>query len=67
MKDFGQWFKEQSAPVEELPEGICEGDNGIYLACCCGCDQWKELPVGVDEIPFTGYRHYCGGSPWCCP
>lgn len=68
MSDFETWFRRQAIPVEvELPEGITEGPDGVYQAKCCCCDRWDEIPVGIDEIPATGYEHYCGGSPRCCP
>ncbi len=70
MRSFGEWFNAQEAPTiepqDELPEGIIERD-GKYLAECRGCEKLTEIPVGIDEIPQTGYEHYCGGNPWCCP
>lgn len=71
MKDFGQWFSEQApqqAPQDDddLPEGVWERD-GKYLATCCACERDTEILCDIREIPATDYRHYCGGSPRCCP
>lgn len=49
-----------------LPEGIMTTADG-YIAQCRGCHEWGALPCDITEIPETGYQHYCGGSPWCCP
>lgn len=51
----------------ELPAGVREADGGEYEARCCCCDEWKPLYCGLDEVPWEGYEHYCGGSPPCCP
>lgn len=73
MIDFDRWFNRQAAMSEEvgeLPESIVQikMDGKIkYMAICCCCDQVTELPVDLSEIPQTGYQHYCGGSPRCCP
>lgn len=59
------WLPEE--PEEELPKGIREAGDGEYEAKCCRCDSWKPLYCGLDEVPWEGYEHYCGGSPMCCP
>lgn len=67
MKDFAHWFAEQGKESESmLPEGVIE-ENGLYLARCVGCESWKEIFCDISEVPDTGYMHYCGGNPWCCP
>jgi hypothetical protein len=74
VKDFGSWFNEQKpvddrkAHIEMLEEAgiLYVMADGRYMARCCCCDEWKELPVGPEEIDL-GYEHYCGGSPRCCP
>ncbi len=70
MRSFGEWFNTQASPEtepqDELPEGIVERD-GEYLAECCCCHEYKPLFCDISEVPKTGYEHYCGGAPWCCP
>lgn len=51
----------------DLPEGFRMIDGEVHAVCCC-CEQWKPLPVGLDEIGDPeNYQHHCGGSPRCCP
>jgi len=51
----------------DLPEGFRRIDGEVHAVCCC-CEQWKPLPVGLDEIGDPeNYQHHCGGSPRCCP
>lgn len=51
----------------DLPEGFRMIDGEVHAVCCC-CEQWKPLPVGLDEIGDPeSYQHHCGGSPRCCP
>ena len=58
----------QDLPMEpELPEGIWECGPGEYEAECCRCGRWREIYCDIKDIPPVGYRHYCGGSPECCP
>lgn len=69
MKNFGDWFADfstQDAPEPEVPEGIDEC-GGVYFATCSMCEKFEALWVDIKEIPQTGYIHYCGGSPRCCP
>jgi hypothetical protein len=75
MKDFGRWFQEQSAPAaaptvalddDDLPEGVFMRD-GKFFATCHACERDTEILCDIREIPATDYRHYCGGSPRCCP
>lgn len=51
----------------DLPEGIWERGEREYLAECCGCGRDTPIYCDLKEIPAKGYRHYCGGSPRCCP
>jgi hypothetical protein len=50
-----------------LPEGVWELKGGKFGATCVGCGRDDEIPCDISEIPMEGYRHYCGGSPRCCP
>ena len=50
-----------------LPEGVIEGRDGEYEAECVACERWRPIYCDLSEIPATGYRHYCGGGPSCCP
>ncbi len=67
MKDFGRWFADQKPPEEMLPDGVWENGAGEYFATCCCCERDTEIYCDISEIPETGYRHYCGGSQYCCP
>jgi hypothetical protein len=72
MKSFSEWTRDLAAEIsapaaDELPEGIVEVQDGKYEAKCCCCEEWREIFCDISEIPDTGYVHYCGGSPWCCP
>lgn len=60
--------KEKSEYTAALLEDdvIREDGQGGYLALCCKCDRWNELPCDPEEIDID-YKHYCGGSPYCCP
>jgi hypothetical protein len=69
MLNFDAWLRQPIAPTEsakELPEDIWEVD-GKYMAECRRCGNRDEIPVDISEIPMTGYDHYCGRSPQCCP
>lgn len=50
-----------------LPDGINESGPGEYEAECCCCGEWRPIYCDLSDIPETGYEHYCGGSPRCCP
>jgi len=74
--DFDAWFNKSWArataeldaaePAEaELPDGVWETKDG-YEVRCCVCGRTCELPVGIDEIPMTGYQHYGNCGPSCC-
>jgi len=75
MESFDKWFRKFGIPdkvepapepePKELPPGIVRNDGGGYLALCCVCDGWYELPRELDE--FDADTSYCGGSPRCCP
>lgn len=69
MQPFDEWLETAytEEPEKELPEGITTNATGRFFAQCCVCEKWTELPCDVSEIPETGYSHYCGGNPWCCP
>lgn len=55
------------APEQELPDGFKLIDGELH-ARCYRCDEFKPMFVGMDEIGDPeDYRHYCGGSPRCCP
>lgn len=65
MKSFEHWFAEQGKPeIEELPEGVVEGDSG-YLAMCGACGAWYLLYCDLPE--FDPKYSFCGCSPRCCP
>jgi hypothetical protein len=68
MKSFDEWTRDIAALADpdDLPEGIWEQD-GKYMAECCCCGKYDEIPVGLDEIPEDGYKHHCGGSDRCIP
>lgn len=75
MESFDRWFRKFGIPdkvepapepePKELPPGIVKSDDGSYLALCCVCDGWYELPCELDE--FDADTSYCGGSSRCCP
>lgn len=75
MKDFGRWFVDFSLPPktpepveDDLPEGVFyDAAREVSYATCCVCGKRDALAVDLSEIPRTGYEHYCGGSPRCCP
>lgn len=55
-----------------LPDGVIATfdyrlDVFEYLAECRGCGELKPIYCDLEEIPQTGYEHWCGGSPRCCP
>lgn len=50
----------------ELPEGV-ECIDGKLVVMCCQCEKYVELEFDIGELPATGYKHYCGSSPRCCP
>lgn len=72
MRDFGRWFVEQGAhrpappQAHELPDGIREASDGVYMVRCCICERDFEWPV-EPELFEPGMNNYCGGSPSCCP
>jgi hypothetical protein len=49
-----------------LEEGVIVERNVGYEARCVCCDEYTWLYVDPSEID-EDYRHYCGGSPRCCP
>ena len=51
----------------ELPEGVWELKSGKYATECYMCGKYDMIPCDISEIPMTGYRHYCGSGPRCCP
>ena len=76
MESFEKWFRKfgipdkvepEKKPAEEaeLPPGIVQDEDGSYLALCCVCDGWYELPCELDD--FDADTSFCGGSPRCCP
>ncbi len=73
MKDFGRWLAdfvlpaESANPDDTLPEGVWEREDGVYFATCVVCERDAEILCDLVDIPEVGYRHFCGGSPSCCP
>jgi hypothetical protein len=58
---------------EELADNLQLKSDGSYSALCSCCDQWGPLYFDITELTHgqrtgkTTYKHYCGGSPRCCP
>jgi hypothetical protein len=67
MKSFEHWLNNQNQEPSPLPEGIIDNGDGYYLARCFCCGEWSELYTNIENIPETGYKHFCGRSPYCCP
>ncbi len=54
-------------PVDELPEGLYDGEDGRYYFHCIVCGQKTEWPLEPEEFEFGDSMNLCGGSPRCCP
>lgn len=82
MKDFGQWFAEQSVPAaapvatpslaDQLEElGLDLHKDGSVWGECCMCHARIRLTdyMSAEEclMNVDPVNQYCGGSPRCCP
>ena len=55
---------------DDLPEGVDLMKDGTLRADCCVCERRCEIErewIERSEKRGEPYRHYCGGSPRCCP
>jgi hypothetical protein len=55
----------ESSAEPELPEGVWEGSQGVYMARCRSCERDYELCYDVQDFSEEG--NYCGGSDRCIP
>lgn len=67
LMDAASYRTEFFGEFKWLPEGINEKSDGQYEAECCRCERWGPIYCDLKDIPDVGYKHYCGGSPMCCP
>ena len=77
-KSFADWYSDSTKKLKDavnkpepldLPEGVDEYTDGTYRVTCCRCDRLCDVTDFIDVIMESPepYRHYCGGSPGCCP
>jgi hypothetical protein len=71
MKSFEEWYQEgfkglhQRHPGDPDWELPYEEGQGESVMCCC-CENYFVADYEFNLLD-EDYRHYCGGSPWCCP
>lgn len=81
MRDFGQWFAEQSLPASApAAPDLAEQLEAMGLDMHKDGSVWGECRMCKGRIRLTDYmsaeeclrdvdpeNQYCGGSPRCCP